>query len=129
MESYNNKNCRCWKRVTIPHGLLMVRNSFLITTDENSETDHQVCAQPLGDPTAKYPYVDAFIYPMHLNLTVRKPIHKCIRGEFEWFGKYVLIEPLEYSEFQFLMVRLVLPWTAVVFRKRGSGLGNRYCDA
>lgn len=55
----------------------------------------------MKDLSEKYPEVD-FVYPMHLNPNVRKPIH-------EVFGKdltrpnFFFIEPLQYLEFVYLM--------------------------
>lgn len=51
--------------------------------------------------TAKYPDVD-FVYPMHLNPNVRKPI-KELFGENNSIPNMFFIEPLEYLPFVFLM--------------------------
>ena len=50
----------------------------------------------------KYPEVD-FVYPMHLNPNVRKPIHKVFGADIENLGNMFFIEPLEYLEFIYLM--------------------------
>lgn len=52
--------------------------------------------------TEKYPDVD-FVYPMHLNPNVRKPIHEVFGENFEGLGNMFFIEPLEYLSFVFLM--------------------------
>jgi len=52
--------------------------------------------------TEKYPEVD-FVYPMHLNPNVRKPIHEVFGENLEGFGNMFFIEPLEYLSFVFLM--------------------------
>lgn len=52
--------------------------------------------------TEKYPDVD-FVYPMHLNPNVRKPIHKVFGENLEGLGNMFFIEPLEYLSFVFLM--------------------------
>lgn len=52
--------------------------------------------------TEKYPDVD-FVYPMHLNPNVRKPIHEVFRENLEGLGNMFFIEPLEYLSFVFLM--------------------------
>ena len=52
----------------------------------------------------KYPEVD-FVYPMHLNPNVRKPIHEVFGENLEGLGNLFFIEPLEYLEFVSLMVR------------------------
>lgn len=49
----------------------------------------------------KYPEVD-FVYPMHLNPNVRKPIHE-VFGEDLTRPNFFFIEPLQYLEFVHLM--------------------------
>lgn len=51
--------------------------------------------------TEKYPDVD-FVYPMHLNPNVRKPIQE-VFGEENVISNMFFIEPLEYLPFVFLM--------------------------
>jgi UDP-N-acetylglucosamine 2-epimerase (non-hydrolysing) len=51
--------------------------------------------------TEKYPEVD-FVYPMHLNPNVRKPISEVFGNENE-ISNMFFIEPLEYLPFVFLM--------------------------
>lgn len=51
--------------------------------------------------TAKHPFVD-FVYPMHLNPNVRKPIHD-VFGEVNITPNMFFIEPIEYLPFVFLM--------------------------
>lgn len=52
--------------------------------------------------TEKYPNVD-FVYPMHLNPNVRKPIHEVFGENLEGLGNMFFIEPLEYLSFVYLM--------------------------
>lgn len=52
--------------------------------------------------TAKYPDVD-FVYPMHLNPNVRKPIHEVFGENLTGLGNMFFIEPLEYLSFVYLM--------------------------
>lgn len=52
--------------------------------------------------TEKYPEVD-FIYPMHLNPNVRKPIHDVFGEDLTGLGNMFFIEPLEYLSFVYLM--------------------------
>ncbi|MCM1296098.1 MAG: UDP-N-acetylglucosamine 2-epimerase (non-hydrolyzing) [Muribaculaceae bacterium] len=52
--------------------------------------------------TEKYPDVD-FVYPMHLNPNVRKPIHEVFGEDLEGLGNMFFIEPLEYLSFVYLM--------------------------
>ena len=50
----------------------------------------------------RYPDVD-FVYPMHLNPNVRKPIHATFGENLNDLGNLFFIEPLEYLRFVFLM--------------------------
>jgi UDP-N-acetylglucosamine 2-epimerase (non-hydrolysing) len=52
--------------------------------------------------TQKYPDVD-FVYPMHLNPNVRKPIHEVFGEDLSNLGNMFFIEPLEYLSFVYLM--------------------------
>ena len=52
--------------------------------------------------TEKYPGVD-FVYPMHLNPNVRKPIHEVFGDNLTGLGNMFFIEPLEYLSFVYLM--------------------------
>ena len=52
--------------------------------------------------TEKYPNVD-FVYPMHLNPNVRKPIHEVFGENLSDLGNMFFIEPLQYLEFIYLM--------------------------
>ena len=55
----------------------------------------------MKDLSEKYPDVD-FVYPMHLNPNVRKPIHE-VFGEDLTRPNFFFIEPLQYLEFVYLM--------------------------
>lgn len=55
----------------------------------------------MKDLSEKYPNVD-FVYPMHLNPNVRKPIHE-VFGEDLSRPNFFFIEPLQYLEFVYLM--------------------------
>ena len=50
----------------------------------------------------RYSNVD-FVYPMHLNPNVRRPIHKIFGDDLNNLGNLFFIEPLEYLDFVFLM--------------------------
>lgn len=50
----------------------------------------------------KYSDVD-FVYPMHLNPNVRKPIHEVFGNDLSSLGNMFFIEPLEYLSFVYLM--------------------------
>ncbi|WP_297905647.1 UDP-N-acetylglucosamine 2-epimerase (non-hydrolyzing) [uncultured Parabacteroides sp.] len=50
----------------------------------------------------KYPETD-FVYPMHLNPNVRKPIHEVFGENLSVLDNLFFIEPLEYLSFVYLM--------------------------
>lgn len=56
----------------------------------------------IKDLTLKYPQVD-FVYPMHLNPNVRKPIHEVFGEDLSGLKNMFFIEPLEYFSFVYLM--------------------------
>ena len=61
----------------------------------------QMCTA-IKDLTQKYPDVD-FVYPMHLNPNVRKPIRKVFGDNLDNLYNMFFIEPLEYLSFVYLM--------------------------
>lgn len=77
---------------------------------------HMVTA--MKDLSEKYPDVD-FVYPMHLNPNVRKPIHEVFKGIDslslgEGWGEasnFFFIEPLQYLEFVYLMEKSTIVLT------------------
>lgn len=56
----------------------------------------------IRDLKDKYKDTD-FVYPMHLNPNVRKPIHEIFGQDLTELGNIFFIEPLEYLEFVYLM--------------------------
>lgn len=72
--------------------------------------------------TEKYPNVD-FVYPMHLNPNVRKPIQE-VFGESHSSNMF-FIEPLEYLPFVYLMERSTLVLTdSGGIQEEAPGLGK-----
>ena len=66
---------------------------------------HMVTA--IKDLKNKYPGVD-FVYPMHLNPNVRKPIHEVFGDDLSNLDNMFFIEPLQYLEFVYLMEKATL---------------------
>ena len=58
----------------------------------------------------KYPDVD-FVYPMHLNPNVRKPIHEVFGEDLTAYNNFFFIEPLQYIEFIYLMEKSTIVLT------------------
>jgi len=72
----------------------------------------------------KYPEVD-FIYPMHLNPNVRRPIHEVFGENLENLGNMFFIEPLEYLSFVFLMEKSAIILTdSGGIQEEAPGLGK-----
>ena len=78
----------------------------------------------IRDLTNKYPDVD-FVYPMHLNPNVRKPIHEVFGEDLSDLGNMFFIEPLEYLEFVFLMEKSTIVLTdSGGIQEEAPGLGK-----
>ena len=76
----------------------------------------------IKDLAAKYPEVD-FVYPMHLNPNVRKPIREVFDDSPA--ANLFFIEPLEYLEFVFLMEKSYLVLTdSGGIQEEAPGLGK-----
>lgn len=78
----------------------------------------------IKDLTHKYPDVD-FVYPMHLNPNVRKPIHQVFGSDLSNLGNMFFIEPLEYLEFVYLMEKSTVVLTdSGGIQEEAPGLGK-----
>ena len=78
----------------------------------------------IRDLTQKYPEVD-FVYPMHLNPNVRKPIHEVFGEDLTNLGNMFFIEPLEYLEFVYLMEQSTIVLTdSGGIQEEAPGLGK-----
>ena len=72
----------------------------------------------------KYQDVD-FVYPMHLNPNVRKPIHEIFGKNLNNLGNLFFIEPLEYLDFVFLMEKSTIVLTdSGGIQEEAPGLGK-----
>lgn len=78
----------------------------------------------IKDLTEKYPNVD-FVYPMHLNPNVRKPIHEVFGENLNDLGNMFFIEPLQYLEFVYLMEKSTIVLTdSGGIQEEAPGLGK-----
>lgn len=78
----------------------------------------------IKDLTARYPDVD-FVYPMHLNPNVRKPIHEVFGEDLSNLGNMFFIEPLEYLSFVYLMEKACIVLTdSGGIQEEAPGLGK-----
>lgn len=78
----------------------------------------------IKDLKNKYPDVD-FVYPMHLNPNVRKPIHEVFGEDLSNLGNMFFIEPLQYLEFVYLMEKATIVLTdSGGIQEEAPGLGK-----
>lgn len=78
----------------------------------------------IRDLAQKYPNVD-FVYPMHLNPNVRKPIHEVFGKNLSGLGNMFFIEPLEYLSFVYLMEKSSIVLTdSGGIQEEAPGLGK-----
>lgn len=78
----------------------------------------------IKDLTEKYPDVD-FVYPMHLNPNVRKPIHEVFGEDLSNLSNMFFIEPLEYLSFVYLMEKSTIVLTdSGGIQEEAPGLGK-----
>lgn len=72
----------------------------------------------------KYPDVD-FVYPMHLNPNVRRPIHEVFGEHLDNLDNMFFIEPLEYLSFVYLMEKSYIVLTdSGGIQEEAPGLGK-----
>lgn len=72
----------------------------------------------------KYPNVD-FVYPMHLNPNVRKPIYEIFGQDISNLSNMFFIEPLEYLSFVYLMEKSAIILTdSGGIQEEAPGLGK-----
>ena len=78
----------------------------------------------MKDLSEEYPEVD-FVYPMHLNPNVRKPIHEVFGEDLTAYKNFFFIEPLQYLEFVYLMEKSTLVLTdSGGIQEEAPGLGK-----
>lgn len=78
----------------------------------------------MKDLSEKYPDVD-FVYPMHLNPNVRKPIHEVFGEDLTAYNNFFFIEPLQYLEFVYLMEKSTIVLTdSGGIQEEAPGLGK-----
>ena len=74
--------------------------------------------------SSRYPDVD-FVYPMHLNPNVRRPIHQIFGEDLSGLGNMFFIEPLEYLSFVYLMEKSTIVLTdSGGIQEEAPGLGK-----
>ena len=80
--------------------------------------------QAIKTLSEKYLDVD-FVYPMHLNPNVRKPIHEVFGEDLSGLKNMFFIEPLEYLSFVYLMEKSTIVLTdSGGIQEEAPGLGK-----
>ena len=83
----------------------------------------QIC-ESIKTLSLKYSNVD-FVYPMHLNPNVRKPIHEVFGENLSGLKNMFFIEPLEYLSFVYLMEKSSIVLTdSGGIQEEAPGLGK-----
>ena len=78
----------------------------------------------IKDLSVKYPDLD-FVFPMHLNPNVRKPIHEVFGENLSGLKNMFFIEPLEYLSFVYLMEKSSIVLTdSGGIQEEAPGLGK-----
>lgn len=78
----------------------------------------------MKDLSENYPEVD-FVYPMHLNPNVRKPIYEVFGNDLTVYKNFFFIEPLQYLEFVYLMEKSTVVLTdSGGIQEEAPGLGK-----
>lgn len=102
------------------------RKMVLITGHrrENFGEGFLAICSAIKELTQRYPEVD-FVYPMHLNPNVRRPIHEVFGENLQAIENMFFIEPLEYLSFVYLMERSTLVLTdSGGIQEEAPGLGK-----
>lgn len=91
---------------------------------ENFGTGFISMCTAIRDLSCRYPDVD-FVYPMHLNPNVRRPIHEVFGENLTGLGNMFFIEPLQYLEFVCLMEKTTIVLTdSGGIQEEAPGLGK-----
>lgn len=91
---------------------------------ENFGTGFLNICKAIQTLTQRFPDTD-FVYPMHLNPNVRKPIHEIFGTDLSCLGNMFFIEPLEYLSFVYLMEKSTLVLTdSGGIQEEAPGLGK-----
>ena len=91
---------------------------------ENFGDGFMSICRAIKDLAQKYPDAD-FVYPMHLNPNVRKPIHDVFGTNLDGLSNMFFIEPLEYLSFVYLMEKAYVVLTdSGGIQEEAPGLGK-----
>lgn len=113
-------------RLGVSTGSTTARKLVLITGHrrENFGEGFISMVTAMKDLSEKYPDVD-FVYPMHLNPNVRKPIHEVFGEDLTAYENFFFIEPLQYLEFVYLMEKSTIVLTdSGGIQEEAPGLGK-----
>ena len=116
----NRLNCHSERSEESPKKLVLITGH----RRENFGDGFISMCTAIKDLTQKYPDVD-FVYPMHLNPNVRRPIHEVFGENLDNLGNMFFIEPLEYLSFVYLMEKSTIVLTdSGGIQEEAPGLGK-----
>ena len=125
-QTLTEEQVRVLKEAGYPINSLIGRRVVLITGHrrENFGDGFISMVTAMKDLSEKYPDVD-FVYPMHLNPNVRKPIHEVFGEDLTKYKNFFFIEPLQYLEFVYLMEKSCIVLTdSGGIQEEAPGLGK-----
>ena len=112
---------------TLDSGRSTVKRKLVLITGHRRENFGEgfiSMVTAMKDLSEKYPDVD-FVYPMHLNPNVRKPIHEVFGEDLTKYENFFFIEPLQYLEFVYLMEKSTVVLTdSGGIQEEAPGLGK-----
>ena len=126
VQALAEEQARVLKEAGYPINSLIGRRVVLITGHrrENFGDGFISMVTAMKDLSEKYPDVD-FVYPMHLNPNVRKPIHEVFGEDLTKYKNFFFIEPLQYLEFVYLMEKSCVVLTdSGGIQEEAPGLGK-----
>ena len=126
VQALAEEQARVLKEAGYPINSLIGRRVVLITGHrrENFGDGFISMVTAMKDLSEKYPDVD-FVYPMHLNPNVRKPIHEVFGEDLTKYKNFFFIEPLQYLEFVYLMEKSCIVLTdSGGIQEEAPGLGK-----
>ena len=115
------------KTSTLDSGLSTAQRKLVLITGHRRENFGEgfiSMVTAMKNLSEKYPDVD-FVYPMHLNPNVRKPIHEVFGEDLTVYKNFFFIEPLQYLEFVYLMEKSTVVLTdSGGIQEEAPGLGK-----
>lgn len=121
------ENNGCASKEKFPNSQILDKKKLVLITGHRRENFGEgfiSMVSAMKELSEKYPQVD-FVYPMHLNPNVRKPIHEVFGEDLTIYENFFFIEPLQYLEFVYLMEKSTVVLTdSGGIQEEAPGLGK-----